>query len=118
MPHGEIQRDLPAEAVAIEEDRLRAGGGEGPDFEEIGNEQGIIADIAAAPLGTAMAAEVPGQDAETGGIEALDDMAVAAQVLPHAMRDEDAAPSGPVGGVRRANEEPCAIADGVHPVAG
>jgi len=89
VPDGEVERDLPAEAVAIEKEGPRAGGDEGGDLEEIVDEHHVIADIAATPLGAAMAAKVPSEDAEPGGIEAADDVGVTAQVLAHAVGEED-----------------------------
>jgi hypothetical protein len=65
-----------------------------------------------------MAAEIPREDAEAGAIEAADDVVVSAQVLAHAVGDEDGTAGGPVRGVRGADEEPRAIAGGVHPVLG
>lgn len=114
---GEVEGDLPAEAVAIEEDGPRGGAGERPDLVEIVDEEAVVADIAAASVRPAMAAEVPGEDAEAGGIEMLDHMGVAAGVLAHAVGEEDGTAGGAGSGVRGADEEPRTILGGVHPLA-
>jgi len=127
LANGEVESDLAAEAVAVKEGwpRLR----EGPDFPQIVNQQAVIADIAAAALGAAMAPEVPAQHAKAGCIEAPDHMSVTPRVLSHAVsqQDDPARPCGtanfPVGiatrsRLRTPHKEPCAIHRRVHPLAG